>query len=200
MSRPTEMSEAPSGGKKQTKERNFSAIPVEALRELAKLYYWARENKYPDDPTTHQPNFRKGYPASLSYEALIDHALSWNAGETMDEESGVNHMANVAWHAINLIILTDTKWDDRWIPEKEMERRMFSEVKRSIVSDPDYVHGPGDRCFDPKPEQGSIYTPESDPARWDREVEAPRRHGGRPIPSGIIEEKYFDDEGRPEGR
>ena len=47
------------------------------------------------------------------------HAWAWQAGEDLDEESGLNHLAHVAWHAFNLIAMQDDArldelFDDRF--------------------------------------------------------------------------------------
>jgi hypothetical protein len=53
------------------------------------------------DPT----NYRKGYEFSLSISALFRHLLAFQSGENLDPESGLSHMAHVAWHALAL-----TQW------------------------------------------------------------------------------------------
>lgn len=107
------MSRAVSGGRKQTKQRAYTSMPWDAIRALSKHYYLGFE-KYPNDPDTNQPNYRKGYNASLSFEAMMDHAIEWQMGHDIDPENGSEHILAVAWHALNLWLLSNTEWDDRW--------------------------------------------------------------------------------------
>ena len=88
------------GGQKGSKPAQFDQIPVVAMLELAKTYGFGAL-KY----SAH--NFRKGYPFSLSFSAMQRHAWAWQSGEDLDEESGLNHLAHVAWHAFNLIAMQD---------------------------------------------------------------------------------------------
>lgn len=48
-------------------------------------------------------NFLKGYPWSLSYNALFRHFLAFQRGEDIDPESGLPHMAHAAWQAMALL-------------------------------------------------------------------------------------------------
>lgn len=70
------------------------------LNELA-LHAGLGAAKYSDD------NWRKGYPLSLSYDALQRHANAWWAGESRDAELGTSHMAAVAFHAMVLFVNLD---------------------------------------------------------------------------------------------
>lgn len=83
------------GGAKGTKPEQFHTIPIQALLELARVYGMGAEKYSPY-------NFHLGYEWSLSFNALMRHALAFWDGETNDPESGANHMAHVAWHALNL--------------------------------------------------------------------------------------------------
>lgn len=84
------------GGEKGSKVERYDLIPVEPLAELARLYgvgtakYAAR-------------NWERGYDWSLSYAALQRHANAWWGGQEVDEETGLSHMAAVAWHAMALM-------------------------------------------------------------------------------------------------
>lgn len=90
------MTKSESGGKKGVKIQAFDLIPVGPLWELAKVYGKGAE-KYSER------NWEKGYEFSKSYAALMRHAnLFWNR-ENYDNETGVHHMASVAFHALALI-------------------------------------------------------------------------------------------------
>ncbi|WP_051264719.1 dATP/dGTP diphosphohydrolase domain-containing protein [Nakamurella lactea] len=84
------------GGQKGTKLARYDLIPSEALRTVAELYGKGAE-KYDDH------NWAKGYDWSLSFAALQRHAWQFWAGENNDEETGLPHMASVAFHALALI-------------------------------------------------------------------------------------------------
>lgn len=83
------------GAQKGSKPERFDLIPVQALEELARVYGMGAE-KYDDH------NWRKGYNWSLSYAALSRHLNAFWRGEDVDPESGLAHMAQVAWHAFTL--------------------------------------------------------------------------------------------------
>lgn len=98
------------GGQKGQKDVELHAIPWESLQEIGKVFKFGAE-KYDDY------NYRKGYRWSLSFDALQRHLWAWWDGEEVDPESGYNHMAHVAWHAIVMLYytLTGRGKDDRYI-------------------------------------------------------------------------------------
>ena len=49
-------------------------------------------------------NWERGYRWSLSVGALRRHLSAWLSGESVDPETGSNHLIAVAWHAIALFI------------------------------------------------------------------------------------------------
>lgn len=111
MSRETR-SVSSSGGEKGVKPEVFDQVPYDALMELGRVYGFGAA-KY----DAH--NFRRGYEWSKSFNALIRHAFAWNNREDLDPESGLHHMAHVAWHAFNLIQLAQDhpEFDDRYQAE-----------------------------------------------------------------------------------
>lgn len=96
------------GGSKGTKPARFDLIPAEALTTLAELYGFGA-TKYADH------NWRKGYDWSLSFAALQRHAWLFWGGEDDDAETGLPHMASVAFHALALIEFASThpEYDNR---------------------------------------------------------------------------------------
>lgn len=48
-------------------------------------------------------NYLNGYEWSLSFNAMMRHALLFWAGEDIDEESGLPHMGHASWMAQSLI-------------------------------------------------------------------------------------------------
>lgn len=97
------------GGQKGIKPERFDLIPVGPLMTLAELYGKGAE-KYDEN------NWRKGYSWSLSYQALMRHAVQFWAGEDNDKETGLPHMASVAFHAFALteFMKTHPEYDDRY--------------------------------------------------------------------------------------
>lgn len=87
---------ASTGGQKGSKDRRYDLIPVGPLDDLSRLYAFGA-SKY----AAH--NWRKGYPWSLSYAALQRHATQFWNGEDLDEETGLPHLAAVAFHAFALL-------------------------------------------------------------------------------------------------
>lgn len=89
------------GGMKGQKLARFSSIPPDVLWELAE-HYGAGESKYPNDPGTGQPNWKKGYDWALNVDALQRHLKLWEMGEGSDPETGSSHLIAVVWHAVTL--------------------------------------------------------------------------------------------------
>ena len=96
------------GGRKGVKDAQLGAADALALEELAKVYGFggAKYERY---------NYLRGYPWSLSVDALYRHLLAFLAGEDRDPESGLLHTAHVAWHALALTSFTlrELGTDDR---------------------------------------------------------------------------------------
>lgn len=97
------------GGMKGVKPQRYDLIPVEALEIMARLYGFGAE-KY----DAH--NWRKGYDWSKSYASLMRHATQFWGGEDIDEETGLPHLAGVAFHAFTLIVFMQEHpdFDDRF--------------------------------------------------------------------------------------
>lgn len=96
------------GGEKGMKGARFDLVPVGPLTTVAELYGKGAE-KYADH------NWRKGYEWSKSYAALMRHATQFWNGENNDAETGLPHMASVAFHAMALIEFMESHpdFDDR---------------------------------------------------------------------------------------
>jgi hypothetical protein len=84
------------GGEKGVKDARLGGADPVALEQLA-LVYGFGEAKYA------RFNYLRGYPWSMSVDALYRHFLAWQSGEDRDPESGLPHMAHVAWHALTLL-------------------------------------------------------------------------------------------------
>ena len=86
------------GGQKGVKPERLDLIPVDPLRQLG-LVYGHGAAKYPDATI---PNYLRGYNWSLSYGAAMRHLRAFWSGENLDLESGLPHLAHLAWHAFAL--------------------------------------------------------------------------------------------------
>ena len=102
-----------SGAAKGIKPENFALIPVGPLQTLARIYGRGAE-KYHETPDN--PNWRKGYEWSKAYSALMRHATQFWGGEDIDQETGLPHMAAVAFHAFSLLEFMEEhrEYDDRF--------------------------------------------------------------------------------------
>lgn len=101
------------GGQKGSKEARFDLIPAGPLTTLARLY-GRGALKYDDD------NWRKGYDWRLSFAAMQRHAWQFWGGQDTDDETGLPHLASVAWHAFALLefMQVHPQYDSRYaIPE-----------------------------------------------------------------------------------
>jgi hypothetical protein len=100
------------GAEKGMKIERFDLIPSRPLAAVAR-HYGVGAEKYADH------NWRYKYAWSKSYAALQRHANAFWDGEDIDKETGSNHMAAVAFHALALLEYCETNQekDDRWKPE-----------------------------------------------------------------------------------
>lgn len=96
------------GGQKGSKPERYDLIPPGPMSLLARQY-GVGASKYADR------NWERGYSWSLNFAALMRHAWAFWRGETIDPETGLPHMAAVAWHAFALLEFADThpELDDR---------------------------------------------------------------------------------------
>lgn len=83
------------GGQKGQKDARLGGSDPLALMELARVYGFG-EQKY------ERYNYLKGYPWSLSIDAMLRHLLAFLSGEDRDPETGLLHTAHAAWHGLAL--------------------------------------------------------------------------------------------------
>jgi len=74
----------------------YDLIPADALHELARVYTHGAQ-KYEDD------NWRKGMEWKKIMGAMERHYNSFKRGQEYDPDSGLLHIAQVAWGAFTLI-------------------------------------------------------------------------------------------------
>jgi hypothetical protein len=110
------------GGKKASKLQRYDLIPWEAMDELAAVYGFGATKYAPH-------NWRKGYDWGLSYASLIRHAKAFWAGEELDPESGLPHMAHAAWHCLTLLtfVKEHPDLDDRFTSVSKSESQRIGE-------------------------------------------------------------------------
>lgn len=83
-------------GKKGVKDARFDLLPWDSIWQVARIFGFGAA-KY------EERNWEKGLKWSSSKAALDRHlALFW-MGQDNDAESGLNHLAHVAWHALVLL-------------------------------------------------------------------------------------------------
>ena len=88
-----------SGVKENHKPEQYHSMPINAIREVAKVYKYGAEKYGPY-------NYLDGYNYSKSIDALGRHLMAWLDPVDSDiDESGFDHMAHVAWHALNLLYM-----------------------------------------------------------------------------------------------
>jgi len=100
------------GDRRNEGKLRYDLVSPEAIKTLAAVYTEGAK-KYADR------NWEKGLPFMEIFASLQRHAWAWAAGEDMDSESGLHHMAHVMWNAAAILHLRLTKpqFDDR--PMKE---------------------------------------------------------------------------------
>jgi nucleoside 2-deoxyribosyltransferase len=84
------------GGQKETRAARFDLLPWDQLWKVAELYAYGAA-KYEDR------NWERGYAFSLSIAALYRHMAKFAQGENDDPESGCPHLASVVFHALALL-------------------------------------------------------------------------------------------------
>lgn len=105
----TRVTNEATGGQKGKKITQLGAIDPAALIELGRVAGMGAD-KY------EAFNYLKGYDWSLSFNALMRHALLFWSGEDRDPESGYSHMAHAAWMALALVSFSERGLgnDDRY--------------------------------------------------------------------------------------
>jgi len=87
---------------------DYSLIPIESLESVAKVLEYGA-TKYARD------NWKKPTHWSVSFACCMRHMAAWQAGETLDKESGENHLAHAATNLLQMLYMT------KYYPE-EMDR------------------------------------------------------------------------------
>jgi hypothetical protein len=99
----------PSEGVKYDQDKlRFDLLPIGPLNELVKVYTMGAK-KYTDR------NWEKGIAYGRVYAAVMRHLTAFWSGEDIDSESGLPHLAHVAWGCFALMeyLNTHPEMDDR---------------------------------------------------------------------------------------
>lgn len=88
--------ESETGGKKGVKLPQMGAIDPVARYQLARVAGMGGK-KYG------RFNYMNGYPWSSNIDAMHRHLMQFESGIDVDEESELDHMAHIAWHALALV-------------------------------------------------------------------------------------------------
>ena len=87
----------PEPGKKwDAGKLRYDLLPPDALEEIVKVYTMGATKYAPH-------NWAKGMAWSRVFAAMMRHAWAYWRGEDNDPESGLNHMAHVAWGALTML-------------------------------------------------------------------------------------------------
>lgn len=102
-----------SGGMKGVKPQRFSLVPWESISAIGEAFHYGA-TKY-HDPKVGPNNWRRGYPHSQTFDALLRHLTAYWNGEDRDPESGLSHLSHAGWHVLVLIWFTirHPEFDDR---------------------------------------------------------------------------------------
>jgi hypothetical protein len=86
----------------------WDLLPADALEELVLVYTRGAE-KYAER------NWEKGMSWSRCFRSMLSHTWKWWGGEQFDDETGLHHLAHVAWNALALVAYEKRKvgTDDR---------------------------------------------------------------------------------------
>lgn len=87
------------GAKHDAGKLPWNLVPFRQLESIVAVYRYGAE-KYGADTWQTVPNARERY-----FAALMRHLTAWRTGESTDAESGLPHLAHVAWGAIALMWL-----------------------------------------------------------------------------------------------
>lgn len=93
---------------------DYSLIPLCTLEDEAKVWAMGRE-KYGEW------NWARGMKWSVPFACMLRHMAAWQAGQDIDEESGISHIAHIMCNARMLALYEKTfpEGDDR--PTKWLE-------------------------------------------------------------------------------
>lgn len=115
------------GGLRYNNEKlRYDLLPTDATQELVKVLTYGAK-KYA------ARNWERGQSWSVPYASLMRHLQAWHAGEDVDTESGLLHLAHVACNVAFLLsyqLRGMTSLDDREHLHKRDIRALIAKVKQ----------------------------------------------------------------------
>lgn len=108
----------------------YDLLPADGIHELV-LVYTKGAQKYADR------NWELGMPWSKVIAPLLRHTFAWMRGERVDPETGLHHMAHVAWNALALVC-----YERRGIGTDD---RVITPLDRPKKDDTDLTEGRSER-------------------------------------------------------
>ena len=98
----------------------WDLLPLKEIEEIVKVYT-AGSKKYGDNTWQKLPNGMARYRA-----ALLRHLVEYEKGNTVDEETGCKHLAQVAWNAIAMLHLSEQKKENTLL--KALDERIEEKI------------------------------------------------------------------------
>jgi hypothetical protein len=124
--------------KYDSEKPRLELLPARPLIEIAKVLTQGAQ-KYADY------DWEKGVEWGRTYGSIQRHLLSWHAGEDLDPESNLSHLAHAACQLLFLIEFLET--------HRELDNRPSSQALRSVPPSP----------VAPEPPAGTVRYPGPDP-------------------------------------
>lgn len=89
------------GTKHDEGKLRWDLVPWDAFEEVVRVYTHGAD-KYGDNNWMGLEDAENRY-----FAALMRHLVAWRNGENIDPDSGLKHLAQVAWNALALLWFTD---------------------------------------------------------------------------------------------
>ena len=84
------------GSKFDIGKQRYDLLPPFPLDEVVKVYTYGAQKYGPN-------NWWRGMNWGQIFAAMVRHTWAWQRGEKLDKESGIHHLAHVAWGCFTLI-------------------------------------------------------------------------------------------------
>jgi len=124
------MNEKDKGVKFNSGKYMMHLVPLEALKEVAKVFTYGAK-KYTAD------NWRKGMSFSRYFNAAERHLQAFWLNENIDEESGLPHLAHAICNLMMLYVYSSVsryiEFDDRLKEEKNVKNKSIHEENHDIL-------------------------------------------------------------------
>ena len=98
------------------KKLRWDLLPLEEIEDIVKVYT-AGSIKYGDNNWQNLDNGYQRYKA-----AMLRHLLEYEKGNTIDEDTGCHHLAQVAWNAIAML----------WISKHTFRKATVEDLSKAL--------------------------------------------------------------------